>query len=59
MCGARPVFADVDRDSQNILAASIDAALAPATRAMIAVGLAGWRVRWIRFWNSLDETTFW
>ena len=42
MCGARPVFADVDRDSQNITAATIEAALSPATRAIIAVHLAGW-----------------
>lgn len=40
--GARPVFADVDRDSQNITAAAIEAALTPATRAIIAVHLAGW-----------------
>lgn len=42
MRGARPVFADVDRDSQNITAATIQAALTPATRAIIAVHLAGW-----------------
>jgi len=42
MCGARPVFADIDRDSQNITAATIEAALTPATRAVIAVHLAGW-----------------
>ena len=42
MCGARPVFADVDRDSQNITAATIEAVLSPATRAIIAVHLAGW-----------------
>src|SRR5581483_5889275 len=40
--GARPVFADIDRDSQNITAATIEAALTPATRAIIAVHLAGW-----------------
>ncbi len=39
--GARPVFADVDRDSQNITAETIRAALTPATRAIIAVHLAG------------------
>jgi dTDP-4-amino-4,6-dideoxygalactose transaminase len=41
-CGARPVFADVDRDSQNITAETIRAALSPRTRAVIAVHLAGW-----------------
>jgi dTDP-4-amino-4,6-dideoxygalactose transaminase len=40
--GARPVFAEVDRDSQNITAETIRAALTPRTRAIIAVHLAGW-----------------
>ncbi len=40
--GATPVFADVDRDSQNITAASIGAVLTPRTRAIVCVHLAGW-----------------
>jgi len=40
--GATPVFADVDRDSQNITAASIETVLSPRTRAIICVHLAGW-----------------
>lgn len=40
--GARPVVADVDRDSGNITSASIRAALTPKTRAVIVVHLAGW-----------------
>jgi len=40
--GARPVFADVDRDSQNITAQTIADVLTPATRAIICVHLAGW-----------------
>lgn len=40
--GAVPVFADVDADSQNITAASIQAVLTPKTRAIICVHLAGW-----------------
>jgi dTDP-4-amino-4,6-dideoxygalactose transaminase len=40
--GATPVFADVDRDSQNITAQSIQAVLTPRTRAIICVHLAGW-----------------
>jgi dTDP-4-amino-4,6-dideoxygalactose transaminase len=40
--GAIPVFADVDRDSQNIHAESIRKVLSPKTRAIIAVHLAGW-----------------
>jgi hypothetical protein len=42
LAGARPVFADVDRDSQNITAETIRAALTPATRAIIVVHLTGW-----------------
>jgi dTDP-4-amino-4,6-dideoxygalactose transaminase len=42
MRGAKPVFADVDRNSQNITAASIEKVITTKTRAMIAVHLAGW-----------------
>lgn len=40
--GARPVFADVDRDSQNITAASIERVITKKTKAIIPVHLAGW-----------------
>jgi dTDP-4-amino-4,6-dideoxygalactose transaminase len=40
--GARPVLADVDRDSQNITAETIKRVLTPRTKAIIAVHLAGW-----------------
>jgi dTDP-4-amino-4,6-dideoxygalactose transaminase len=39
--GARPVFADVDPDSQNITADSIRRVLTPSSRAIICVHLAG------------------
>ncbi len=42
MCGATPVIADVDRESQNLTAASIQQVLSPRTRAVVAVHLAGW-----------------
>lgn len=42
MRGARPICADVDRDSQNITAETIKAVLTPSTKAIIAVHLAGW-----------------
>lgn len=42
LIGATPVFADVDRDSQNISAESIERVLTPHTRAIVAVHLAGW-----------------
>ncbi len=41
-CGAMPVFADVDRDSQNITASAIRDQLSERTRAVIVVHLAGW-----------------
>ncbi|ORT71908.1 DegT/DnrJ/EryC1/StrS family aminotransferase [Pseudomonas mosselii] len=40
--GAVPVFADVDRDSQNITVETIRAVLTERTRAVICVHLAGW-----------------
>jgi dTDP-4-amino-4,6-dideoxygalactose transaminase len=42
MLGARPVFADVDHESQNITAETIGRALTPRTKAIVAVHLAGW-----------------
>lgn len=42
MRGAKPIFADVDRDSQNITAASIERVLTQRTKAIIPVHLAGW-----------------
>lgn len=40
--GAIPVFADVDRDSQNITSRSISDVLTPQTKAIVLVHLAGW-----------------
>jgi len=40
--GAKPVFADVDRDTQNITAVTINAVLTDKTKAVICVHLAGW-----------------
>jgi dTDP-4-amino-4,6-dideoxygalactose transaminase len=42
LAGAVPVFADVDRDSQNVSAESIAAVVTDKTRAVICVHLAGW-----------------
>lgn len=41
-CGATPVFADVERDSQNISAATISPVLSDNTKAIVCVHLAGW-----------------
>lgn len=40
--GAKPIFADVDRDSGNISAQTIAPKITPNTKAIIAVHLAGW-----------------
>ncbi|HYE29636.1 MAG TPA: DegT/DnrJ/EryC1/StrS family aminotransferase [Allosphingosinicella sp.] len=42
LMGATPVFADVDPDSGNITAESIEAVLTERTRAVIPVHLGGW-----------------
>jgi len=42
MRGAIPICADVDPDSQNITAQTIEAVITPKTKAIIAVHLAGW-----------------
>ena len=42
MCGAIPVFAEVDADSQNITAETITTVITPKTKVIIAVHLAGW-----------------
>lgn len=40
--GAKPVFADVEPQSGNITAQTIEAVLTPLTKAVICVHLAGW-----------------
>lgn len=42
MRGAKPVFADVDPDTQNITTETIARAITPRTRAVIPVHLGGW-----------------
>lgn len=42
LAGGIPVFADIDRDSQNLTAATIEEKITRRTRAIIAVHLAGW-----------------
>ena len=41
MAGARPVFADVDPDTQNLTADTVAASLTPKTKAILCVHLAG------------------
>ena len=40
--GATPVFADVDRNSQNITAETIQQVITPKSKAIVTVHLAGW-----------------
>lgn len=40
--GAKPVFADVDLESQNVTVETISAVLSPNTKAIVCVHLAGW-----------------
>ncbi|MGI9452313.1 MAG: DegT/DnrJ/EryC1/StrS family aminotransferase [Geminicoccaceae bacterium] len=42
ICGAKPVFADVNPVSQNITAEAIAPVITPRTKAIIAVHLGGW-----------------
>jgi len=42
MRGARPVVADIDRDSSNLTAETIERVITRRTKAIIAVHLAGW-----------------
>jgi len=41
-CGATPVFADIDKDSQNITVDSVRKVLTEKTKAIVCVHLAGW-----------------
>ncbi|HSP62371.1 MAG TPA: DegT/DnrJ/EryC1/StrS family aminotransferase, partial [Pyrinomonadaceae bacterium] len=42
MRGAIPVVADIDRNSSNLTAETIESAITPRTKAIVAVHLAGW-----------------
>jgi dTDP-4-amino-4,6-dideoxygalactose transaminase len=41
-CGAKPVFAEIDGNSQNVTANAIRSEITPNTKAIIVVHLAGW-----------------
>lgn len=42
MCGAIPIFAEIDENSQNITAETISSVITKKTKAIITVHLAGW-----------------
>ena len=41
-CGAKPIFADIDCNSQNITAQTISSKITKKTKAIVCVHLAGW-----------------
>jgi dTDP-4-amino-4,6-dideoxygalactose transaminase len=53
--GAKPVFAEVDVDTQNITAETIQAVLTSKTKAIIAVHLAGWPCNMNAIMKLADE----
>ena len=40
--GAKPIFVDIDRNSQNMDASLIEQAITPNTKAIMAIHIAGW-----------------
>jgi dTDP-4-amino-4,6-dideoxygalactose transaminase len=53
--GATPVFADVDRTSQNITPESVRKVITPKTKAVVCVHLAGWPCDMDGFMALADE----
>lgn len=53
--GACPVFADIDRDSQNITPEKVRDVVTPKTRAIVCVHLAGWPCDMDGFRELADE----
>jgi len=53
--GATPVFADVDRNSQNIAPRNIRAAITSRTKAIVCVHLAGWPCEMDKIISLADE----
>ncbi|MEN9359498.1 MAG: hypothetical protein RL095_1033 [Verrucomicrobiota bacterium] len=57
--GATPVFADIDRDSQNLCPRAAAAAITPRTRAILCIHLAGWPCDMDAFRALCDERKIW
>lgn len=55
MAGARPVFADVDPDTQNITPETVAPLITPRTRAILCVHLAGWPCDMVGFRALADR----
>lgn len=59
LCGATPVFCDVDENSQNITAETLRPHISAKTKAIIAVHLAGWPCEMDQIMNLADEHGLW
>lgn len=57
--GATPIFAEVDPDSQNITAASIQEVLTERTKAIVCVHLAGWPCDMDPIMELADQHQLW
>lgn len=57
--GAIPVFADVDRESQNITPESVEPLITKKTKAIICVHLAGWPCDMDGFRDLAEEHSLW
>lgn len=53
--GAKPIFADVDRDCQNITAETARRVMTPRTKAILCVHLAGWPCEMDGIMSLADE----
>ena len=56
--GAKPIFADVDKDSGNLTAETISSVLTPKTKAVICVHLAGWPCEMLPIMELSDKHSF-
>ena len=55
LSGATPVFADVDRDSQNITPETVAPLITDRTKAILCVHLAGWPCEMLEFQELVDS----
>ena len=55
LSGATPIFADVDRDSQNITPETVAPLITEKTKAILCVHLAGWPCEMLDFQELVDS----
>ena len=59
LAGGIPIFADVDRDTQNLSAATIEPAITSKTKGIIFVHLAGWPTAMEPIMQLADKHDLW